>query len=159
VLKIEQNHSSYWKKTNVIIAHLCSETEFFGGLNTFRFKRLIRYSGRVQPIQFYLRNRTKAHRTGLMGCTVKKLVKFWVCKLSFLNRILVISVLALIFYRWGPARTMGWYLNISLGRRDGTVRAQTVFSLLRLFNTGYCVKYPFFARILTPSRAQASVIY
>jgi hypothetical protein len=74
------------QKSNQIIAHLCSEKRNFWRLNTFRLHRSIRYSSPLQTIQFYLRNRTTAHRTDLMGCTVDNLVKFWVCKLNFLRR-------------------------------------------------------------------------
>jgi hypothetical protein len=69
-----------------VIAHLCSETEFLGLLNTFRLHRLIWYSRPVQTILFYLSNQTTAHRTDLLGCTVSNLWKLWVCKLSYLKR-------------------------------------------------------------------------
>jgi hypothetical protein len=36
--------------------------------------------------------------------------------------------------------------------------AQTVLSLSRPFNTGYCVEYPFFARFLALCRAQGITI-
>jgi hypothetical protein len=41
---------------------------------------------RLYGIQFYLRNRTTAHRADLLGCTVNNLVEFWVCKVSQLKR-------------------------------------------------------------------------
>jgi hypothetical protein len=51
--------------------------------------------------------------------------------------------------------------NISLGRTDLTVRAQTVSDCLKLvaaFNTVYLVKFPFFARFLAVCRARAITI-
>jgi hypothetical protein len=51
------------------------------------------------------------------------------------------------------------YLNISLGRTDGTVRAQTVSDWFKAYNTVYAVKYPFFAQFLTQRGAQTSLIY
>jgi hypothetical protein len=61
-----------------------------------------------------------------------------------------------LWYLWrGLAHCMIEYPNVSLGRTDGTVRV----SLLRRFNAGYRVKYPFFARISTPLLAQTPLIY
>jgi hypothetical protein len=46
-------------------------------------------------------------------------------------------------YRRVPGETQRVIHNISLGRADGTVRAQTVLSLTLPYNTVYAVKYCF----------------
>jgi hypothetical protein len=71
-----------------------------------------------------------------------------ICKLVFME-----SGRSLI--RRGPSGTTRKYRNISLGWTDRTA----VLSLSRPYNTGYRVKYPVFARFLTPRGAQTSLIY
>jgi hypothetical protein len=65
------------------------------------------------------------------------------------------------YYRLVPSETQCLLENISLGRTDGTVRAQTVsdcFKLVAAFNTGYRVEYPFFARFLALCRARGITV-
>jgi hypothetical protein len=57
-------------------------------------------------------------------------------------------LLPLSNYRLVPSETQCLLENISLGQKDGTVRAQTVLSLKQPFNARYAVEYLFFARIL-----------
>jgi hypothetical protein len=64
------------QKTIVIIAHPCSETEFFANWNAFRLHKSIQYSETNNAIRFYLGIRTTAHREYMMGSTVYNLVKF-----------------------------------------------------------------------------------
>jgi hypothetical protein len=67
-----QWNGSFWPKISPFFA--------------FRQAWLIRYSRTKHAVQFYLGNRTTAHREYLMGCAVNNLLKFWVHKLSFLKR-------------------------------------------------------------------------
>jgi hypothetical protein len=53
---------------------------------TIRLDGSIRYSRTKHSVHSYLRNRTTAQTEYLMGSTVNNLLKFWVCKLSFLKR-------------------------------------------------------------------------
>jgi hypothetical protein len=62
-------------------------------------------------------------------------------------------------YQRGPAGSKREYLNISLGRTDGTVRAQTVSDCFKAYNTVYTVKHPFSSQFFTQRGAQTSVIY
>jgi hypothetical protein len=66
------------------------------------------------------------------------------------------------YSRRGPSGTTHDIQNISLGRTDCTVRAQNVsycLSLSHAFNARYIVKYPFFARFLTPLGARTPLMY
>jgi hypothetical protein len=89
----------------------------------------IRYSRTKHAVLFYWRNRTTAKTEYLMGSTVKKLLKLWVCKLSFLKRhpsiqkgkimkqralIAVIKEILLFLLPLGTPRLIDW---LNTGRR------------------------------------------
>jgi hypothetical protein len=73
--------------------------QFLAENPTFQQAWSIRYLRTKHAVRFQLRNRTTAQTEYVMGCTVKNLLKLWVCKLSFFKRgPIIIGYLGHVFF-------------------------------------------------------------